>query len=88
MVVRIIAASIFALGFALGGAYGLGRKAYAAEQHVRTTGEYVGLFIMGAGGLIAMAGGLWFLGLMAREIRGWWTGSRESRGTAQPILSR
>lgn len=83
-----IGQTIFALGFALGGAYGLGRKAYAAEQHVRTMGEYVGLFIMGAGGLIAMAGGLWFLGLMARKIRGWWTASRESRGTAQPILSR
>lgn len=64
--------SIFALGFAIGGAYGLGRKAYAAEQHVRGAGEMTGLIVMGVGGLAAAAGGLWFLFLVLREIRGWW----------------
>jgi cytochrome c oxidase subunit I len=30
--------SVFALGFAIGGLYGLGRKTYGADQHVRSTG--------------------------------------------------
>lgn len=64
--------TIFVLGFALGGSYGLGRKAYGAEQHVRTLGEYAGLIAMGLGGLVAVAGGLWFLFLIIREMRGWW----------------
>lgn len=64
--------TVFALGFAIGGAYGLGRKAYAAEQHVRSAGELVGLVVMGLGGLVATAGGLWFLFLVLREMRGWW----------------
>lgn len=55
---------IFAIGFGLGGMHGLSRKAYAAEQHVRTWGEYAGLGIMSFGGLIAVAGGLMFLALM------------------------
>jgi hypothetical protein len=52
---------IFAIGFALGGMHGLSRKAYGAEQHVRTAGELAGLLVMGAGGLVAVAGGLLFL---------------------------
>jgi len=64
--------TIFALGFALGGAYGLGRKAYAGEQHVRGAGELLGLIVMGVGGLVAAAGGLWFLFLILRELRAWW----------------
>lgn len=52
---------IFAIGFAFGGMHGLSRKAYGAEQHVRTLGELTGLLVMGIGGLIAVAGGLLFL---------------------------
>ena len=55
---------IFAIGFAFGGMHGLSRKAYGAEQHVRTLGEMVGLGIMGIGGLIAVVGGLLYLFLM------------------------
>ncbi len=66
-----IGQAIFVLGFAIGGAYGLGRKTYAAEQHVRSAGEVSGLIVMGLGGLVAVAGGLWFLFLVLREIRGW-----------------
>ena len=55
---------IFALGFAFGGLHGLSRKAYGAEQHLRSLGELVGVSVMGAGGLIAVAGGLLFLLLM------------------------
>jgi hypothetical protein len=64
--------AVFALGFALGGIYGLGRKTYAAEQHVRTTGELVGLGVMGIGGLIATVAGVWFLVLVLRAMRSWW----------------
>ena len=64
--------TVFVVGFAIGGAYGLGRKTYAAEQHVRSAGEVWGLIVMGVGGLVAVAGGLWFLFLVLREIRAWW----------------
>jgi hypothetical protein len=67
-----IGQSVFALGFALGGLYGLGRKTYAGEQHVRTTGELVGLGVMGVGGLIATIAGVWFLFLVLRAMRSWW----------------
>lgn len=63
--------SVFALGFALAGAYGLGRKQYAAEQHVRSLGEYLGLGVMGLGGLVAVAAGILFLALMLRSIAAW-----------------
>lgn len=61
--------AVFALGFAVGGLHGLGRKAYASEQHVRTLGEQIGLGIMGLGGLAAAAGGVWFLVLVLRRPR-------------------
>ena len=64
--------AVFALGFALGGAYGLGRKTYAGEQHVRSAGEIVGLGVMGIGGLVATVAGVWFLVIALREIRRWW----------------
>lgn len=74
--------AVFALGFAIGGVYGLGRKAYAGEQHVRTTGELVGLGVMGVGGLVATVAGIWFLVLVLRAMRGWWP-----RGAATPVFS-
>ena len=63
--------AVFGLGFALAGAYGLGRKQYGAEQHVRSLGEYLGLGVMGLGGLVAVAGGLFFLAVMLRCIGTW-----------------
>jgi len=60
--------AVFGLGFALAGAYGLGRKQYGAEQHVRSLGEHLGLGVMGLGGLVAVAGGLLFLFLMLRSF--------------------
>ncbi len=56
--------TVFALGFALAGAYGMQRKAYGAEQAERGTAETLGLLVMGVGGFIAIAGGLLFLGLV------------------------
>ncbi|MBP7949147.1 MAG: hypothetical protein KA004_05780 [Verrucomicrobiales bacterium] len=64
-----IGQSVFAVGFGIGGAYGLGRKTYAGEQHVRSFGELAGIGIMGLGGLLAVAAGLWFLTLVIRELR-------------------
>lgn len=60
---------IFALGFALGGMHGLSRKAYGAEQQVRTAGEMIGLGVMGIGGLIAVVGGLLYLLLMICAVK-------------------
>lgn len=71
--------TVFVLGFAIGGVYGLGRKTYAAEQHVRGAGEMTGLIVMGLGGLVAVAGGLWFLFLVLREMRGWWRARAAAR---------
>lgn len=56
--------AVFALGFALAGVFGLGRKAFAGEQLVRTLGEQIGLGVMGLGGLAAAVGGVWFLVLV------------------------
>jgi hypothetical protein len=63
--------AVFAAGFGIAGWHGLGRKSYGAEQHVRTTGEFFGLGVMGFGGLVAVAAGLWFIFLALREIRRW-----------------
>lgn len=57
---------LFALGFGFAGAHGMGRKVYGAEQHIRTAAEYAGLTLMGVGGLVAMASGILFLGLLAK----------------------
>ncbi|MBA3850655.1 MAG: hypothetical protein C0502_11785, partial [Opitutus sp.] len=63
--------AVFAIGFGIAGVYGLGRKQYGVEQHVRSVGEYVGLGVMGVGGLFAVAGGLLFLAAMLRAIGSW-----------------
>ena len=63
--------AVFAIGFGIAGVYGLGRKQYGVEQHVRTVGEYVGLGVMGLGGILAVAGGLLFLAVMLRAIGSW-----------------
>lgn len=60
---------IFAIGFGLGGMHGLSRKAYGAEQYVRSLGEWLGLCVMSVGGLVAVAGGLLFLLLMVRAAQ-------------------
>lgn len=59
---------VFAMGFGLGGMHGLSRKAYGADQVMRL-GEWVGVGVMSVGGLIAVAGGLLFLLLMARAAQ-------------------
>jgi cytochrome c oxidase subunit I len=49
---------VFAIGFALAGTR---RKTYGGEQQIRTLTEWVGLGVMGVGGLVAIAGGVLFL---------------------------
>ena len=66
---------VFALGFGWAGLNGAGRKAYGTEQHVRSASEHAGLIVMGIGGVIAVAGGLLFLGLVIRA----WLGRRTDR---------
>lgn len=61
---------VFAVGFGVGGAFGLGRKEYASEQYVGSIGEYAGLAVMGLGGLVAVAGGILFLVLMFAAAAG------------------
>lgn len=61
---------IFAIGFALGGAHGLSRKAYGAEQHIRSLAEHAGLWVMAVGGLVAVLGGVLYLAFILQSIRG------------------
>jgi hypothetical protein len=79
--------AVFALGFALAGMFGAGRKTYGAEQHVRSAGELAGLGVMSLGGLVAVAGGLLFLVLMVRQIRAWRRTARPQIYSQQGVIS-
>ncbi len=59
----------FVAGFALAGTHGMPRKTYGAEQHVRSTVERLGMMLMGAGGGIAVIGGLLFLAIVVAAWR-------------------
>jgi len=61
---------VFAIGFALAGAHGMRRKAYGGEQVIRTTAEWVGLGVMGIGGIAAVIGGVLFLFIVFATWRG------------------
>lgn len=78
---------VFAGGFAFASAP---RKIYASEQHARTLVETIGLFVMGAGGLVAVIGGLTFLFLV---ISAWKRGrhgvdeASDSEADGQPVAA-
>ncbi len=56
---------VFATGFAMAGAHGMARKAYGAENvAARMHASGAGLVVMGTGGMVAVAGGLTFLGIV------------------------
>lgn len=74
--------ALFAAGFALAGAHGMGRKAYGAEQAARTWVESVGLTVMGLGGFAAAAGGIIFLGV---AVWAWRSGSSVTGRAAAPL---
>ena len=69
--------SVFAVGFALAGAQGMGRKLYGAEQNARTLLQTLGLGVMGLGGLVAISSGVIFLSIVV----GAWV--RRERGVAR-----
>ena len=56
-------------GLVVSGGYGVQRKVAGAEQVLRSTPEVVGMGIMGAGGLLAIVGGLAFVVVVARSLR-------------------
>jgi len=56
--------TVFAIGFAFAGAHGMGRKLYGQEQNIRSAAEWAGLLVMGLGGLVAIAAGLLFIGIV------------------------
>jgi len=60
---------VFAAGFAIAGAHGMGRKMYGAEQATRGLAQTLGLGLMGAGGFVAIAGGILFLAVVC--VSGW-----------------
>lgn len=60
---------VFAGGFALAGAHGMGRKLYGAEQAARELPATIGLGLMGLGGFVAIAGGILFLAVVC--VSGW-----------------
>jgi hypothetical protein len=56
-------------GLMWSGGYGVQRKVAGAEQVLRTPAELAGMGLMGAGGLIAVAGGLLFALIVLRSVR-------------------
>jgi hypothetical protein len=59
-----IGQGVFAIGFALAGVHGMGRKLYGAEQNARGLAQTLGLGVMGLGGLLAIVSGLLFLAIV------------------------
>lgn len=58
------------IGLVWSGGYGVQRKVAGAEQVLRAPGEVFGMGLMGLGGLIAVIGGLLFIGVVMRSVRG------------------
>ncbi|MCL4684436.1 cbb3-type cytochrome c oxidase subunit I [Myxococcota bacterium] len=75
---------LFAAGFALAGAHGMGRKLYGAEQATRGLAESIGLVVMGAGGFVAVAGGVLFLVIGGASV---WRRSLRRRRVLAPTLA-
>jgi cytochrome c oxidase subunit I len=57
------------VGLVWSGGYGVQRKVAGTEQVLRSTGEVAGMGLMGLGGLLAIAGGLLFVLVVARAMR-------------------
>jgi heme/copper-type cytochrome/quinol oxidase subunit 1 len=58
------------LGLVISGGYGVQRKVAGAEQVLRSAPEVAGMALMGAGGLVAILGGLAFVAVVARACLG------------------
>lgn len=57
------------LGLVWSGGYGVKRKVAGADQVLGSTGEMLGMGLMGLGGLVAIAGGLLFVIVVAGSLR-------------------
>ena len=57
-------------GLVWSGGYGVQRKVAGSEQVLRSGAEVAGMGLMGLGGLIAIAGGLLFVVIVLRAMRG------------------
>ena len=57
-------------GLVISGGYGVKRKVAGADQVLRSLPEVAGMGIMGAGGLLAVVGGLAFVVVVIASIRG------------------
>ena len=58
----------FSGGMFIAGVYGMARKTYGVDQTIHHAGQTVGLYVMGAGGGLALVGGLIFSVLMLKAI--------------------
>ncbi|MBK9134714.1 MAG: cbb3-type cytochrome c oxidase subunit I [Betaproteobacteria bacterium] len=58
------------VGLVWSGGYGVQRKVAGAEQVLRSPGEVAGMALMGLGGLLAIVGGLLFVVVVLRAMRG------------------
>ena len=52
---------LFAAGLFIAGSHGVARKAYGGEQELGTAARFIGMSIMGIGGLVAITGGAAFV---------------------------
>ena len=58
------------VGLVWSGGYGVQRKVAGSEQVLRSTGEVAGMGLMGLGGLLAIVGGLLFVVIVLRAMKG------------------
>ena len=58
------------VGLVWSGGYGVQRKVAGAEQVLRSSGEIAGMGLMGLGGMVAIVGGLLFVVVVMRAVRG------------------
>jgi len=58
------------VGLVWSGGYGVQRKVAGTEQVLRSTAEVAGMGLMGLGGLIAIIGGMLFILVVLRTVRG------------------
>lgn len=52
---------LFAVGLFIAGSHGVARKTYGGEQNLNSTAKFIGMTIMGVGGLVAISGGIAFV---------------------------
>jgi len=56
------------LGLFLAGGYGAPRKTAGAEQGIEAMGAKIGLYLMGAGAVVAVIGGIMFIWIISRAL--------------------